>query len=586
MASSETRPITPPLGRSARRGPKRGSPSAPLEQSPTGLLARWARMASRPPAAFPKTVWAPALTGSLLLYAAFPPIDWWPLAWIAPIAWLLLVRAERLPGRRPYGVLWLCGSLFWLGVLQWLRLPHPATSIGWLALSFYLGCYLPIFVGLTRVAVHRLRCPLPVAAPVVWTGLELAQAHFLTGFNMAALGHSQYRWLSLIQIADVAGGYGVSCVVMFVAASLAAMAPFGGRRFTAWPLLPLIATLAAVLIYCDSRLHHSPGKRGPKIALIQGSIDTELKNDPEKQQLIYPHYYELTERAVRRHRDLDLIVWPETMYRDSLYSCSDEPGVPDSWPYSRETLEEDIMLRQQRISDQPLLLGAPVLLGIDCVHFSSQPPKRFNSALLVNRDGGIGTRYDKTHPVMFGEYVPLAGALPWLARLSPIGAGIEHGTDVPIFRVGTTRLAVNICYETTVPHVIRGHVAQLRAEGEEPDVLVNLTNDGWFWGSSELDLHLTCGVFRAVECRKPLLVAANTGFSAWVDSDGRIVARGPRRAPGYIVAQPQLDNRRSLYLLWGDVPAGLCLAACCPLAIVGLRGAVWAKLCSSHRTNR
>lgn len=545
-------------------------------------------MANRPTETFPKTTWAPALVGSLLLYAAFPPLDCWPLAWIAPVAWLLLVRAERLPeprpyatrwlagslyrlGVRPYATLWLAGSLFWLGVLHWLRLPHPATSIGWLALSFYLGCYLPLFVGLSRVAVHRLRCPLALAAPVIWAGLELAQAHIMTGFNMGALGHSQYRWLSLIQIADLAGGYAVSFMVMFVAASLAAMLPLAGRRFNAWPLLPLVATLAAVLIYGDSRLHHPPFKRGPKVALIQGSIDTELKNDPERQQLVYPHYYELTERAIRNHRDLDLIVWPETMYRDSLYSCSDEPGVPDSWPYSREALEEDIELRRQRIADQALLFGTSVLLGIDCVHFSSQPPRRFNSALLVNRDGGIAARYDKTHPVIFGEYVPLAGAFPWLARLSPIGAGIDCGTDVPVLRVGNTRLAANICYESAVPHVIRGHVARLRDEGDEPDVLVNLTNDGWFWGSSELDLHLTCGVFRAVECRKPFLVAANTGFSAWIDSDGRILKRGPRRATGIIVAQPQIDNRHSLYLFWGDWPAGLCLAACFPLAIVGLR---------------
>ena len=82
----------------------------------------------------------------------------------------------------------------------------------------------------------------------------------------------------------------------------------------------------------------------------------------------------------------------------------------------------------------------------------------------------------------------------------------------------------------------------MAAEGREPDVLVNLTNDGWFWGSSELDMHLACGVFRAVECRKPLLIAANTGFSAWIDGDGRIQEQGPRRAAGVIVAEPRLDR--------------------------------------------
>jgi apolipoprotein N-acyltransferase len=110
----------------------------------------------------------------------------------------------------------------------------------------------------------------------------------------------------------------------------------------------------------------------------------------------------------------------------------------------------------------------------------------------------------------------------------------------------------------------------LREEGNEPDILVNLTNDGWFRGSSEHDLHLSCAVFRAIECRKPFLIAANTGFSAWIDADGRIVEQGPRRAAHVIIAQPKLDGRRSLYLAWGDWPAGVCLAITCGFGLVGL----------------
>ena len=87
-------------------------------------------------------------------------------------------------------------------------------------------------------------------------------------------------------------------------------------------------------------------------------------------------------------------------------------------------------------------------------------------------------------------------------------------------------------------------------------MLVNLTNDGWFWGSSELDMHLACGVFRAVECRKPLLIAANTGFSAWIDGDGRIRRQGPRRDADTLLAEVRLDPRSSWYLAHGDWPAG------------------------------
>ncbi len=90
---------------------------------------------------------------------------------------------------------------------------------------------------------------------------------------------------------------------------------------------------------------------------------------------------------------------------------------------------------------------------------------------------------------------------------------------------------------------------------------MNLTNDGWFWGSSELDLHLASAVFRAVECRKPLLIAANTGFSAAIDSNGRLLAQGRRRATDLLVAAPAIDARRSWYLVLGDAGAALCLAA-------------------------
>ncbi|HEX5442281.1 MAG TPA: apolipoprotein N-acyltransferase, partial [Pirellulales bacterium] len=518
-----------------------------------------------------RQIWLPALTGSVLLYAAFPPLDAWPLAWLAPIAWLVLVRRRKLPGRRPYAVLWLAGIAFWLGVLHWLRLPHPATSFGWLALSFYLGCYLPVFVGLSRVAVHRLHWPLMVAAPIVWTGLELAQSHLLTGFNMAALGHSQYRWLALIQCSDLAGGYAVSFLVMFVAACLASTLPDDNRRWRAWPLLPLGLMLAAALGYGHYRLGQPAGRQGPTIALIQGSIDTELKHDPALQDRIYPHYFGLSQQALARQPQLDLIVWPETMFRDSLFISPPEGKLPAEWQGTRAEFERIAAQRREWISEQPARLHAPVLLGLDTLRFGSGEPQRYNSALLVDRQGRLGPRYDKTHPVMFGEYVPFARQLPWLARLSPIGAGIDCGQTVPAFEVSGARLAANICYESAIPHVIRGQVERLRQAGEEPDILVNLTNDGWFWGSSELDLHLTCGVFRAVECRKPFLIAANTGFSAWIDSDGRIVERGPRRAEGVIIARPRLDNRTSPYTRWGDWASGGCLLLSCVFAVVGWR---------------
>ncbi len=137
-----------------------------------------------------------------------------------------------------------------MAALHWLRLPHPATSIGWVALSFYFAFYLPVFVGLSRVAVHRLRIPVILAAPMVWTGLELARAHLLTGMTMASLGHTQYRWIELIQLSDLAGRVRRELrrdVRGRVAGADAALQTGVAGAF--WPLLPAAAVLAAALLY-------------------------------------------------------------------------------------------------------------------------------------------------------------------------------------------------------------------------------------------------------------------------------------------------------------------------------------------------
>ena len=152
--------------------------------------------------------------------------------------------ARRRPAGGAAGPTARCGWWDWpFGSRRshWLRLPHWATCFGWLAMSFYFAFYLPVFVGLSRVAVHRLRVPVIVAAPVVWTGLELARAHLLTGMTMASLGHSQYRWVQLIQVSDLAGAFGVSFLVMFVAACLGRMAPCDGKRWAFWPMAPATA---------------------------------------------------------------------------------------------------------------------------------------------------------------------------------------------------------------------------------------------------------------------------------------------------------------------------------------------------------
>ena len=565
----------------------------------SGNQRRGARRAERqPPAAgrFWSGTFALALVGAILLWAALPPLQFSPLALVAPIPWIVLIRRAEMPGRRPYRALWGAGFLFWFAILHWIRMPHPATSIGWVALSGYLAFYLPLYVGLARVAVHRLGVSAVIAAPVAWTGLELARGHVLGGFTMASLGHTQYRWTELIQVSDLAGAYGVGFVVMFLAACLGRMLPVadtssgsgGGAaprgpqrasrgRFVLWPAAPAGLMLAAVLAYGCARLDRGAEPPAARIALIQGSIDITLQPDPDRPARMHRQYADLSREAVQHYGRVDLIVWPETVFGDMLLTAEQDAAAPRGWSGEPEDFQARIVQAagdsRRRFAALAEVFGAAVLVGAARQHFGPEGEQIYNAAVFARATGKFVGWYDKMHLVMFGEYFPFADKLSWLYNFTPVntlGLGVQSGSQPRAFDLDRLRIAPNICYESVVPQVIRRQVNRLAAEGRGPDVLINLTNDGWFFGSNELDLHMICGVFRAVECRKPFLIAANTGISAWIDGDGRIREQGPRRATGTILAEVVRDRRASLYLWWGDLPAGICLAACALCAVVGL----------------
>lgn len=567
-------------------------------------------------ASYPRAPLLASLLSGLALWAAFPPLDWPWLAWLAPLPWLWLVRLELLPGKRAYLAIWLGAFVHWLLMLQGIRLAHPALYAGWLALAAYVAVYIPVFVGLTRVAVHRLRWPLALAAPVVWTGLELLKGHLLTGFSMGLLGHTQANFPWLLQAADLAGAYAVSFLVMLVAATIAELAfalqpsllgravPPGKNhadpvRGTTRP--PWIATAICLVLligfglYARHRLTEpkpDEAKASLRVALIQGSLDTVLDGSYEEQQArverTFQQYGEITRSALEKHEGIQLVLWPESMFAIpevlgvDLAQTPGGGGNADDYRASLRAHQQSFLRNAQDAarmlnpsrrgseSEKPI---EPVwfLCGSTTLDYSTVPMKVYNSALLIDGEGRIADRYYKTHPVMFGEYIPFGDWFPWIYSLTPMAGGLSIGEGPTVFQIAGLRLCPNICFENTVPHLIRGQVAKLSAEGKAPDLLVNDSNDGWFKGSSMLDLHLRCAVFRCVENRKPMLVAANTGFSAWIDGNGVIRAQGPRRQPQAIVVDARPDGRRSLYTYWGDLPAGACLLVCIGLAVWGWR---------------
>ena len=156
---------------------------------------------------------------------------------------------------------------------------------------------------------------------------------------------------------------------------------------------------------------------------------------------------------------------------------------------------------------------------------------------------------------MFGEYIPVLSWFP--SVMQQIGLGtLSSGRTTKSWKLPSgRRITTNVCFEDVVPHLMQRQLKELKDRREAPDVMINISNDGWFRGSSILNHHLNSAIVTAVENRIPVLVASNTGISAWIDGDGRVVKQLPKLEGGSILAEPIPDGREGLWSYWGDWPA-------------------------------
>lgn len=596
------------------------SPAQPRSRGKVEISVQDIISNARSAAASSKGAWAlSGLTGGLM-WASFYPLNWGPLAWVSLVPVVMLVRLPR-PTKWMSVAVFGGGLLFTIPVLQWMRLGDPAMYIAWIALAIYMACYFPVFLWLSRCGVHRLNLPLAVTVPVVWTSLEFCRAHLMTGFAWYFLAHTQHQWTNLIQICDITGTYGVTFLMMMATACITLLIPTSVyKRLALFPpneplpaefhsnltrgrtiqMAVCLFAIAGTLIYGQVRRQTSEFTEGPRVALLQGNFVASLQLTQQDSYDSMMMYEYLTGRSVLHQPDL--IVWPESMFRAPLMVhdpgmtkeqlANVAPRIPvDYWsdPLPRQKLLE--------LSERA---GAGLIVGLQAVEATPEGQSQYNSAVLVQPGTGVAKRYDKLHLVPFGEYLPLANWLPMLGGVSPIAQefGLTPGQYATEFEHQDWRFVPIICYEDTVPHLVRSMVSATTASNEEKrpaDFLVNLSNDGWFHGSSEHDQHLISASFRAVECRMPLVRAANMGISAIIDGDGVVrepdvffdadakegeVGKSSMRDPetgryyrqnnAVLVDTIPLDPRRSLYVAWGDWFAGSCSLMTVGIVIGGL----------------
>jgi apolipoprotein N-acyltransferase len=534
--------------------------------SPCHLVTRWP--------------FAAALTSSALLWACHFPLAWGWLGWFALVPLLLLVRAEMKGWKRGLAA-WVGGLGFFLPALQWMRVADDMMVFCWLGLALYCSFYFPLGIALLRRIDRRVRLPLTVTVPVVWTALEFLRSRFGGGFSWYLLGQTQHDFLAIIQVVDVAGVGAVTFLVAAVNGLIAEWLSAKAQPLQRLGLRPqLIAVLLAFLLtltYGAWRLSQNTFAAGPRVALIQGNMPQGVRNDASNPNATgqaaamktIKHFKALCDEAAAREPRPDLIVWPETSFP------YDWVALDSAFPPDRVTnagVREDLKLCSQDVRECGRLWKTNVLLGLNSEVIEADDPvrmRRYNSALLVRPDGSAEARYDKMHRVPFGEYVPFVETFPFLQKLAPYNGfaySIRAGAVATRFDFAaggkSYRFGVLVCYEDSDADLAREYVRP--GAGVAVDFLVNISNDGWFKCTSEHEEHLAVSRFRAVECRRALCRAVNMGISAVIDGNGRVVALpGPTWAASKgieegVTAPVPIDGRTSVYAWAGDWLPWLC----------------------------
>ncbi len=508
------------------------------------------------------SAWLLVGLSSLLQILIFPLPGLYVLSWVAfaplivallrarPAGVLEINGSANLQAAKPgqafllayaSGILWYAGTCYWIydTMYQYGGLNVPAALLALFLFCLYLGLYHGLFGLLFSLSVgpgrdNRLAL---VAAPFLWVAVELARTR-VTGFPWNLLGTAQVDNISLSRITTWTGVYGVSFEIMLVNVAVAAAFLVPRKKRNAL----LIASLAAAAVLQAGRLVDAPASPTNHAALLlQENIPVEATWTREMFERTLRELTELSVKAATSSATpksttgkVDLIVWPES---PAPFFASD--------PLFREPVSE-----MARATHTWVVTGA---IGSMPVMQGGKPGSQvFNSAALISPAGDWTARYDKVHLVPFGEYLPFPRLFAFVGGLSKEVGEFEPGTSRAPLDAGGTKLGVFICYESVFP----GEVRQFARQGAQ--VLVNLSNDGWYGDSGAYAQHLNQTRMRAIENGRWILSATNTGVTASIDPYGRSVARLPRKERGALVAPYALTSVTTFYTRHGDWFCWLC----------------------------
>lgn len=502
----------------------------------------------------------PFVLSGIMLFMSFPELDFYFLAWIALVPALISLYKKDLKFALKAG--FLMGLVYFFGTTYWIyhalhfygSMPFVLSILVVILLSMYLSIYIAVFCLLYATALKNSSIPSIVTAPCIWTSLEFIRSYAFTGFPWSSLGYSQYKFLSLIQVADITGIYGISFLIVafnglisdiYITKKIQNEKPLYSPFSLVVSIISFSVMLILIFSYGFFRLYQDRGDALFKAAIIQGNIEQDKKWDIQYQKAVLLTYKELTLQAAEKKPDI--IIWPETalpfIFREDKY------------------LTEDLISFQKE-------LGAYMLFGSILIREKEETKQsgKFknslsNSALLLDKNGNISYIYDKIHLVPFGEYVPLRNVLFFIDKLV-YGIGDYYPGDRYLSAVTPFGgFATLICYEIIFPGLVR----KFYINGG--DFIVTITNDAWFGDTFGPYQHFSMAVFRAVENRKPVLRAANSGISGFIDSNGRIIETSRLFEKTYLFKEIKKDKTLAFYTKFGDIFSYLCITITAALIV-------------------
>lgn len=508
-----------------------------------------------------------SILGGLLLALVFPPFHQAELVWAMPMMLLAAVwlpartrmrRGERVRKRHPFVVGWIGGLAFWTVNLKWLA---TVTGPAYLLLAGFLSLYFAVFavfaatVGNPLLRKERAGSPLQEALRslafaalngLLWCGLEWVRGWLFTGFGWNGLGVAFSERLVLAQGAELVGVSGLSFLPVFIGAVVVQVAVRFGKGISAgrmerhWDFAGAMLVLAGCFFYGVLRtaMVNTAPTEALKVLLVQLDIPQLAWKRELTEEETYQGFLAETRRALaaidaenaRRIAEsegevalewVDWVVWPETVLTSPLESLT--TGESGFSPPSQELIEE-----LQDTGVRTFLAGAVENEFAEAP--GEVPPIRYvdsyNSLVAVVPGQELAV-HRKQHLVLYGEFIPFVDSVPLLGKIyeavagapwvGNMGRGVGSERFVLPGAGGEVAVIPSICFEDTSPKVTRKFSQSPR------EVIVNVTNDGWFGESEGSRQHFANAVFRSIEVRRPMVRAANRGVTSIVSATGSLV---------------------------------------------------------------